>query len=332
METHPIWKDYIQLNKLGSSTFGTVYKAKSKKDNKIVSIKEYSKSQKDDVSIVYKNEMKYLDELKSDNIINYIKTEETKTNYYIIRNYHNITLEEFIKIHPKGISSKEIKKILLDLSKAFKILNEKKVVHRNIKPSNILLSFKGINIYKVILSGINLTKKCEEQEISKLRGERFICPPEILKGENIDMKDDIWSVGILIYYMIEGKYPFEGKKDITILKNIEKGIQLNCDDNSLKDLFQKTLIKRSERISWKDFFEHEFLKNDNVEEIRRNLIEKKSKFEEKIRNYKNEIQLYSAMIKKYKEELFKRFDTNIKDKLFEVSSYFDKIYNSNLLE
>ena len=266
---HPVWKDYIKLNMVGSSAFGTVYKAKSKQDDKIVAVKEYSKFQKDGNEI-HENEIANLEILKSNYTINCIKNCQSDENYYIIRNYYWGTLEEFVKVHPKGVPPKEIQKILLDLSNAFKKLNEKQYIHRDIKPSNILLSLNVKNGCEAILSGIFLTKKSTE-DISAVRGMRYICPPEGLKGEIINMKYDLWSVGILIYFMIKGKYPFNGKRDIVVLGQIEKGVNLDIsDDIDLKDLLKKTLVENvDQRISWDSFFQHPFLKKQFPENKKR---------------------------------------------------------------
>ena len=332
-----IWNDYTQLNMLGSSAYGTVYKAKSKKDNKIVSIKEYFMYQKD-AEEIYNNEIKYLEELKSKNIINYINTIKINQNYYIIRNYYYGTLEDFIKVHTKKLSLKEIQTILLDLCNAFKLLNEKNLIHRDIKPSNILLSLNGKNGYKSILSGIYLIKKYNENSKFNLRGIRYICPPEELRKESINMKYDIWSVGVLIYYMIEGKYPFEGTTDVVVLNKIQKGINFNIsNDTDLNDLIKKTLEKNVNlRISWKDFFDHPFLKknigdnneNEDTKKIKTTLIEKKKDFLNSKKRYVNEIKNYSTMIQKYQPDYLKTFDSNIRDKLIEISKSFEELYKS----
>ncbi len=332
-----IWNDYTQLNMLGSSAYGTVYKAKSKKDNKIVSIKEYFMYQKD-AEEIYNNEIKYLEELKSKNIINYINTIKINQNYYIIRNYYYGTLEDFIKVHTKKLSLKEIQTILLDLCNAFKLLNEKNLIHRDIKPSNILFSLNGKNGYKSILSGIYLIKKYNENSKFNLRGIRYICPPEELRKESINMKYDIWSVGVLIYYMIEGKYPFEGTTDVVVLNKIQKGINFNIsNDTDLNDLIKKTLEKNVNlRISWKDFFDHPFLKknigdnneNEDTKKIKTTLIEKKKDFLNSKKRYVNEIKNYSTMIQKYQPDYLKTFDTNIRDKLIEISKSFEELYKS----
>ena len=155
------------------------------------------------------------------------------------------------------------------------------------------------------------------------------------------MKYDIWSVGILIYYMIEGKYPFEGSTDMVILKKIEKGINLNISsDYDLNDLIKKCLEKNINlRISWKDFFNHPFFTknieenngngNEDTNKIRNVLNEKKKEYQGVIKKYVNEIKNYSTMIKKYQPDYLNKFDSNIKDKLIEIAKLFDELYKSN---
>ena len=333
----PIWEEYIKINMLGNSAYGTVYKAKSK-EKKIVSIKEYVKYQKEAYEI-YNNEIKYVNELKSNNIINYIKTLNTEEYFYIIRDYYYGTLEEFVKVHNQQVSLKEIQMILKDLSNAFKLLNEKNLVHRDIKPSNILLSLNGKNGYKAILSGIHLIKIYNEKDISSLRAIRYICPPEGLKGESIDMKYDLWSVGILIYFMIKGKYPFNGSTDVLVLTQIEKGVNLDISsDNDLNDLLKKTLQKNvNQRISWNEFFNHPFLNKQildiytETEDMKKNktdFIEKKKDFTNKIKNYRSEIKNYSTMIQKYQPEYLQTFDDKIRDKLLDTSKIFEYFYTT----
>jgi len=288
-ESESIWKEYTKLNLLGNSANGKAYKAKSKENNKIVVIKQYSKEQKNSTAL-YKNEIKYMEELKSENTIKYIKLEESLHFNYIIREFYYATLDEFTKVNQNGVSVKDIQKILLDLSIPFKILNQKNLIHRDIKPSNILFTYDEKKNIKAILSGIYLTQKKEENLNNNLGVNpiRLICAPEVLEGEELDMKSDIWSVGILIYFLIKGNYPFNGNRDKVILREIEKGIDLNIsDDNDLNDLLNKTLEKDiKKRISWNEFFNHQFLKKKFNET---NKPSKEKKDEQKIKKGKEEI-------------------------------------------
>ena len=290
-ENEPVWKEYTKMNFLGNSGNGKAYKAKSKTENKTVVIKEYSKHQKNSIAL-YNNEINYMEKLKSENTIKYIKLEESNDYYYIIREFHYGTLDEFTKIHPNGVSIKEIQKILLDLSIPFKILNQNHLIHRDIKPSNILFSYDEKNHSKSILSGVYLTEKMgEKNKDIEVKPVKFISPPEILKGKQYDMKSDIWSVGILIYFLIKGNYPFNGKRDMVILREIDKGIDLNItDDNDLNDLLKKTLEKDvQKRISWNEFFNHPFLKKKFLEKKSNQDDEKIKKGKEEILKILNEI-------------------------------------------
>ncbi len=348
----PIWKEYTKLNFIGNSGNGKAYKAKSKNDNKTVVIKEYSKHQVNSQAL-YENELKYMEILKSENTIKYIKLEKSADYLYIIREFHYATLDEFCKVYSNGVPVKDIQKILLDLSIPFKILNEQHLIHRDIKPSNILISYDSKKNLKAILSGIYLTKKYGEpvNENINVNPTRIICAPEVLTGDEIDkdleMKSDIWSVGVLIYFLIKGSYPFNGKRDIVILREIDNGIDLNIsDDKDLNDLLKKTLEKDiNKRISWNEFFKHEFLKKKfNETKKGKNNSEKFKKEKEEILKIKNEINNikktnintirdYSIIIKKFgkDEDLGNQFKDNIFTPINQAYMDLVQILSSNKL-
>ncbi len=345
---NPVWQNYTKLNMLGSSQFGTAFKAKTK-DGKIVTVKEYSKYQKD-ANDVHQNEIKNIKFLESDYTINCIDEMQTDEYFYIIRNYYWGTLEEFAKVHPKGIPPKEIQKILLDLSNIFKKLNQEKYIHKDIKPSNILLSLDGKNGYKAILSGIHLAIKFSDKEssLSSLRGMRYICPPEGLKGEDNNMKYDLWSVGVLIYYMIKGKYPFDGRRDAVIIGQIEKGINLNIsDDADLNDLLKKTLESDvNKRISWEDFFKHRFLtkefpgkkKKTNVQnnpDLKKKWSNYARDFPQKSREIFNDLRQYQAIVSNVNGKegnIFKIFNDQIYQIFKDINRDYTDIINKKIFD
>ena len=79
--------------------------------------------------------------------------------------------------------------------------------------------------------------------------------PELLKGEFISEKSDIWSLGIIIYYMLFRNYPYNGNTEFQIIKNIESKKQIELSsDKDLNDLITKMLtIDINERISWNEY-------------------------------------------------------------------------------
>jgi serine/threonine protein kinase len=91
--------------------------------------------------------------------------------------------------------------------------------------------------------------------------------PEILKGENISNKSDIWSLGIIIYYMLFNKFPYDGKTEYQLYQNIISNQNKinNIEDKELKDLLVKMLkVDLNERISWDDYFNHLFFKTNKI--------------------------------------------------------------------
>ena len=119
----------------------------------------------------------------------------------------------------------------------------KKIIHGDIKPSNILLSLNQNNVNKVCLklSDFGLSKLYEENIIdkSRIRNASQFKSPEYLKGEKINDKSDIWSLGILIYYLLFQNYPYKGT-EYEIVEQIESNKQLNTiNDKLLDDLLKK---------------------------------------------------------------------------------------------
>ena len=142
---------------------------------------------------------------------------------------------------------------------------ENKIIHGDIKPSNILLSFNKNNVNKVCfkISDFGLSKLYKENIISKsIKGTSQFISPECLKGEKINDKSDIWSLGILIYYLLFQNYPYNGT-EYQIIKQIESNKQLNIiNDKLLDDLLKKMLNPNvNKRINWEDYFNHPFFNN-----------------------------------------------------------------------
>ena len=105
-----------------------------------------------------------------------------------------------------------------------------------------------------------------------IKGTPITMAPEVLKGQNdlICDKSDIWSLGIIIYYMLFKEYPYNGKTEVNIYNQIISNKQLKeINNKELNDLIKKMLIINiNERISWEKYFEHPFFKiNSNQIQI-----------------------------------------------------------------
>jgi serine/threonine protein kinase len=134
--------------------------------------------------------------MKIDNNIMINKIIDSDKNIYLIMDLCLFNLEEYINMRKEKLSIDEIKKILLDLNKSLKIMIEKKIIHGNIKLSNILISLNQTNQLSFnlnIYDSIQFNNKLDSMSITNQKPV-LSNSPEILKGENISNKSDIWSV------------------------------------------------------------------------------------------------------------------------------------------
>ena len=193
---------------------------------------------------------------------------DTENEYIIIMELcDNNLFSELVKTK-NGFNEKEIKEILLQLNNVFKIMNENNIAHRDIKLNNILIKYlnEKHTKYKVLLSDYGVSNQLNSMtgRYKTYTGAHIIMAPEILEGEEYNNKCDLWSLGVIIYQLYTKKIPYSGQFDKIILNQIKKLGQSVLDvikDKTLKDLLSKLLVKEPEkRISWKEYFDHDFFK------------------------------------------------------------------------
>ena len=205
-----------------------------------------------------------MEKLKSENSVLLIETSEC---YYIIGEYCYMSLEEYMNKRNNCLSIEEIKELLLDLNKGLKEMNNNNIIHRDLKPSNILLSFNKLRIDKICfkISDFGISKLLDENNTLSSNITPVTKAPEVLKKEIISSKSDIWSLGIIIYYLYFKEYPYTGR-EYNIIKQIEENKKLKSTNNQeLDDLINKMLNPNiNERISWNDYFQHSFFNSNQL--------------------------------------------------------------------
>ena len=178
--------------------------------------------------------------------------------------YCEYNLEEYIKNRENHLSIEEIKYLLFQLNNIFKIMNYKGIIHNNLKPNNILISHERLDKSIIKLSNYGSFLKNINNSMSTFDIPLTISP-EILNDEKDLSKSDLWSLGIIIYYMYFKKYPYNGKNEFVLFENIKSTKKLEIIENEeLNDLMNKLLkINIKEIISWDEYFNHSFFKNKN---------------------------------------------------------------------
>ena len=263
IDLYEIYLDEI----LKKTVYTTVFIGRDiKKDNKII-IKRLS----NDINNFIDSELNILKIIKESphkNIITCFDIIETIDYTYIILEYCDIG-DLTTVINNKIIDIEERENIAYNYFKqileALKYLDDMNILHRDIKPTNILLKKSNNNII-LKLCDFGLAKKRILKRTSTICGSPLYMAPEIFIG-NYDNNTDIWALGMILYEMIFGVHPYYKCKDIDELtQNINIKIKIpNNISKYCKDLLEKMLEPDiSKRIILCDIYEHKFIKNNNI--------------------------------------------------------------------
>lgn len=158
----------------------------------------------------------------------------------------------------------------MQLLKGYKAIHEKGFLHRDLKPENILVQKVGKRfIYKIADFGLAKTESTDSQ----YAGTPHFMAPEVLKQIPHNYKSDLWSIGVILYFMMFRKYPFNNRNNL--LKEIQKSTvpkfdvvkQLGSDSfkfkisNEIKDLFELIFVfDYEQRMSFSYLYNLQFLK------------------------------------------------------------------------
>ena len=209
---------------------------------------------------------------KNDNIVKYIEDFRNNDEIVVIMELCDDNLLGVFCERERPFNSKEIYDILIQLNNSFKIMNEKKLIHRALYLDNILIKYKDKEkkdyIVKLKLTENSILLKYLKDN-AKFPIKRYFLKysaPEILKGDKYDDKSDLWSLGIIIYVLYFKKYPFNSKTISNILKQIENvdNLPIKTENPDLNDLIKGLLNPNPQnRLNWDQYFLHPFFSKGN---------------------------------------------------------------------
>jgi len=220
---------YEILEMIGSGGMATVYKAKCRVLNRYVAIKVLKDSLKYDVDVVKKfnAESRAAAALSHPNIVQVYDVNETVELDYIVMEYiDGVTLKDYIA--KKGtLDWKEACNFAIQIGKALDVAHKNRIIHKDIKPHNVLITRDGI--LKVADFGIAQATTTETIVAGDTGiGSVHYISPEQGRGGYIDERSDIYSLGVVLYEMLTGKLPFDGTNAVAIaIAKLEKD-PLDC--------------------------------------------------------------------------------------------------------
>lgn len=215
---------YEIIEKIGSGGMSNVFRAKDLKLGRMVAIKVLKDEFCTDLNFVekFKREAQAAASLLGENIVNiYDVVDEGRYHFIVMELVDGITLKEYIRIKGK-LDITEGVSIAIQVARALKTAHAQHIVHRDIKPQNILITDDS----KVKVADFGIARAVSEQTVNaNAIGSVHYISPEQARGGRCDARSDIYSLGITMYEMFTGRVPFTGESTVAVaLAHLEQAM------------------------------------------------------------------------------------------------------------
>ncbi|MCI6422647.1 MAG: Stk1 family PASTA domain-containing Ser/Thr kinase [Firmicutes bacterium] len=243
---------YEIVSKVGSGGMADVYKAKDHKLNRFVAMKVMKPEFSSDTNFIskFQREAQAAAGLAHPNVVNVFDVgEDQGVNYIVMELVEGITLKEYISKKGK-LTVKEATSIAIQVAMGLEAAHNRNIVHRDIKPQNIIISTDG----KVKVTDFGIARAASSNTIStNAMGSVHYSSPEQVRGGYSDYKSDIYSLGITMYEMVTGMVPFDGDTTVAIaIKHLQEEMippsEITPDlPHSLEEIIMKCTQKSPDR-------------------------------------------------------------------------------------
>lgn len=241
---------YELLEKIGEGGMSQVFKARCNKLNRFVAVKILKKEFCDNADIVekFKGEATAIATLSDNNIVNILDVGTQDDISYIVMEYvKGKTLKDIIKQVGKMNYETAIS-VAIQISKALDCAHRNNIIHRDVKPQNILVTEDGI----MKVTDFGIAKSVTSETITNtdtIMGSAHYLSPEQAKGSFIDCRTDLYSLGVVLYEMVTGSLPFQADTAVTIaLKHVQEEVVPPKNLNSkVPDSLNQLILKAMEK-------------------------------------------------------------------------------------
>ncbi|MCJ7690803.1 MAG: protein kinase, partial [Clostridiaceae bacterium] len=217
---------YELLEKIGEGGMAIVYKAKCRLLNRFVAVKILKEEFSNNIEFMekFKREAASVASLSSNNIVNiYDVGHEGDVNYIVMEYIKGKTLKQII-LQNGSMDSNLVIDYGMQIAKALECAHKNNIIHRDIKPHNILITEDGT--VKVTDFGIaKAASSVTMTNTSTVMGSAHYFSPEQAKGSFVDFRTDIYSFGIVLYEMTTGRVPYDAESPVSVaLKHIQEPV------------------------------------------------------------------------------------------------------------
>ena len=258
--------DYHVLERIGEGSFGKVYKGRRRFTGQIVALKFVSKKGKSKKEIRnLRQEISILRSLNHPNIILMFDCFETDHEFCVVTEYAQGELFQILE-DDQRLPENEVRKIAKQLVQALHYLHSHRIIHRDMKPQNVLIGSHGT--VKLCDFGFARAMSAHTIVLTSIKGTPLYMSPELVQEKPYDHTADLWSLGVILYELYVGKPPFYTNSIYTLINIIIKDpVKYPSSMSSEFRSFLRGLLNKtpSKRMKWAKILQHPFVKLNETE-------------------------------------------------------------------
>ncbi|CAK4257769.1 unnamed protein product [Aphanomyces euteiches] len=268
-------QNYHILERIGEGSFGKVYRGRRKYSGHIVALKFVSKRGKTEKNMWnLRQEISILRRLNHSNIIAMLDSFETEGEFCMVTEYAQGELFQILE-DDQQLPEDEIKKIAIQLLQALHYLHTNRIIHRDMKPQNILVGPK--QQIKLCDFGFARAISADTNVLTSIKGTPLYMAPELVKEQPYNHTVDLWSLGVILYELAVGRPPFYTDKIVTLIQLIvkENVMYPPTMSDELKSFLSGLLQKDpTKRMTWPEILAHPFASETAVQQQDRLALER----------------------------------------------------------
>lgn len=259
-------ENYHVIELVGEGSFGKVYKGRRKYTGQTVAMKfilKHGKSEKDIQNL--RQEIEILRKLKHENIIQMLDSFEGAQEFCVVTEFAQGELFEILE-DDKCLPEEQVQAIAKQLVRALYYLHSNRIIHRDMKPQNILIG--AGSVVKLCDFGFARAMSSNTVVLRSIKGTPLYMAPELVREQPYNHSADLWSLGVILYELFVGQPPFYTNSVYALIRHIIKD-PVKYPDNMSSNFrsFLKGLLNKvpQNRLTWPDLLEHPFVKETTDE-------------------------------------------------------------------